>query len=106
MLELQNNTSNNSPLQEPMICPERRKALLTRLNRIEGQINGLKRMVEEDRACADILMQITSTQQALRGVTKIMMRNYLEKCVTDAFRSDNPDSMYNELMDVIFKYSR
>lgn len=91
---------------EPMISPERRKALLTRLNRIEGQINGLKKMVNEDRECVEILTQITSTQQALRGVAKIMMRNYLEKCVTDAIRSDESEPIYDELMDVVFKYLR
>lgn len=105
MLEMEPSTESCHE-GEPMIHPERRKALLGRLNRIEGQINGLKRMVKDDRACVEILTQITSTQQALKGVAKIMMRNYLERCVTDAIRSDEPDSVYDELMDVVFKYIR
>ena len=79
---------------------------LRRLNRIEGQVRGLKKMVEEDRYCVEILTQVSSVQEALRGFTKFMMRNYLETCATKAIRSADSDGIYAELMDVIFKYSR
>ena len=91
--------------QAQMIGVKRGDAL-RRLNRIEGQIRGLKKMVEEDRYCVEILTQVSSVQEALRGFTKFMMRNYLETCATKAIRSADSDGIYNELMDVIFKYSR
>ena len=84
----------------------KRGAALQRLNRIEGQVRGLKKMVEEDRYCVEILTQISSVQEALRGFTKFMMRNYLETCATKAIRSADSDGIYDELMDVIFKYSK
>lgn len=83
-----------------------RGGALQRLNRIEGQVRGLKKMVQEDRYCVEILTQVSSVQEALRGFTKFMMRNYLETCVTKAIRSADSDGIYDELMDVIFKYSK
>lgn len=83
-----------------------RGGALQRLNRIEGQVRGLKKMVQEDRYCVEILTQVSSVQEALRGFTKFMMCNYLETCVTKAIRSADSNGIYDELMDVIFKYSK
>ena len=77
-----------------------------RLNRVEGQIRGLKKMVDEGRSCVDVLTQLASVQEALRGLTKLMMRNYLENCATEAIRSKSGDEIYDELMDVIFKFAK
>src|SRR5258708_4808340 len=57
---------------------------LRRLSRIEGQIRGIQRMVEEDRYCADILKQVTSAQEALRAVARSLMRNHLTDCASHA----------------------
>lgn len=93
--------------EKTQIISEERKADATiRLNRIEGQIKGLKKMVTEGRPCVEILTQLASTQEALRGLTKVMMRNYLENCATEAIRSKAGDEIYDELMEVIFKFSR
>src|SRR5437763_10096495 len=59
---------------------------LNRLRRIEGQIRGLQKMVEADRYCPDIMIQISSVQEALRGVGRALMRNHLEHCVTKAIK--------------------
>ncbi len=91
------------------ITEERRKAILDRLNRINGQINGVQKMVQEGRYCIDILQQISSIHQALRGVDKVLMRNYLEICATDAIRSKRKEreaQIYDELMDVIYTFSK
>ena len=85
---------------------EKRKNLVTRLRRIEGQVRGLQRMVEEDRYCGDVLDQIHSVQQALRSVGKVITRNHLETCVTDALRSGDEDAAeetYEEMMDLLYK---
>ncbi|MGQ0650503.1 MAG: metal-sensitive transcriptional regulator [Gemmatimonadaceae bacterium] len=78
---------------------------LTRLRRIEGQVRGLQRMVEEDRYCADILTQLSSVQEALRAVGKELMRNHLRHCVTSAVRSGAGDAeaMYDELINLMYR---
>ncbi len=83
---------------------EKKDDVVRRLRRIEGQVRGLQRMVEEDRYCGDILNQFASVQQALRGAANVITRNHLETCVTDAIRSGNPeaaDRSYNEIMDLL-----
>ena len=76
---------------------------LTRLRRIEGQIRGLQRMVEEDRYCADVMTQIASVQEALRGVSRELMRNHLRHCAATAVRAGGAtaDAMYDELLTLM-----
>ena len=84
---------------------EDRKAerLQARLSRVEGQVRGVSRMLGEQRPCIEVLQQLASVQAALKGVTKEVLRNYLERCATDAIRSgDSP--VYDELMEAIYKY--
>lgn len=77
-----------------------------RLKSIEGQVRGLQKMVDEGRYCVDILMQLAAVQEGLRGVGKNVMRNYLENCATHAIRNRQDPEIYDELMDVIYKYVR
>ena len=78
-----------------------------RLRRIEGQIRGLQKMVEEDRYCADILMQISSVQEALRGVSRELMRNHLRHCVTHNLQQGKrQEETYKELVELFFKHNR
>jgi DNA-binding FrmR family transcriptional regulator len=81
---------------------------LKRLRRIEGQVRGLQKMVEEDRYCADIMTQISSVHEALRSVGKELMRNHLKHCATTAIRAGEQDaeSMYDELMELMYKHVR
>lgn len=91
------------------LTPERRKTCQDRIKRIEGQIRGLAKMVDEDRYCIDILQQISSVHEALRGLGKVLMKNYLEICATDALRSkdrEKQEEIYNEMMDVIYKFAK
>jgi DNA-binding FrmR family transcriptional regulator len=67
-----------------------KEALAKRLRRIEGQVRGLQRMVDEGRYCPDVLTQIASVHEALRGVGRIMLHNHLTHCTTDAIRSGDP----------------
>jgi DNA-binding FrmR family transcriptional regulator len=85
---------------------EKRRAIITRLRRIEGQVRGLQRMVDEDRYCGDILDQIHSVQQALRSTGRVITRNHLETCVTDALRSgdeEEAEATYDEIMALMDK---
>jgi DNA-binding FrmR family transcriptional regulator len=82
---------------------------LRRLRRIEGQIRGLQRMVEEDRYCADILTQVSSAQEALRAVARALMRNHLTHCAAQAIRlgsAEERQAMYDELLEMIYKNAR
>lgn len=90
------------------VDPDLKAANLKRLRRIEGQIRGLQKMVEEDRYCADILVQVSAAQEALRTVGRNLMQNHLRHCVRKAISENGPeaDAMYDELMDLIFKHSR
>jgi DNA-binding FrmR family transcriptional regulator len=80
-----------------------------RLKRIEGQVRGLQKMVEEDRYCADILVQLASVQEALRGVGRNLMKNHLQYCATRAISSGKPGeaaAMYDELLELVYKHLR
>jgi CsoR family transcriptional regulator, copper-sensing transcriptional repressor len=86
-----------------------KSANLKRLHRIEGQVRGLARMVETDRYCPDIMVQISSVQEALRAVGRGLMRNHLKHCASQAIRKGtaaDAESMYDELMNLIFKHAR
>lgn len=88
---------------------EPKEDVLRRLNRIEGQVKGLKRLVEADTYCVDVITQISSIHEALRGVGKIMMRNHLQHCVTDALRDGDDqkaEKTYQEMMDLIYKFAK
>lgn len=81
---------------------------LKRLRRIEGQVRGLQRMVQEDRYCADILTQVSSVHEALRSVGRELLRNHLKHCAASAIRSSDKEAeaMYDELVDMMHKHSR
>ena len=88
---------------------DNKAANLRRLRRIEGQIRGLQNMVSEERYCADILVQISSVQEALRGVGRELMRNHLRHCATHAISkgtAKQAEAMYDELLELFGKYSR
>jgi CsoR family transcriptional regulator, copper-sensing transcriptional repressor len=90
------------------VDPDIKARNLTRLRRIEGQVRGLQKMVEEDRYCADVLTQISSVHEALRSVARELMRNHLKHCATAAIRSDDTSAsaMYDELVELMYKHAR
>lgn len=90
------------------VDPDAKSRNLKRLRRIEGQIRGLQKMVEDDRYCADVLTQIASVHEALRAVGRELMRNHLKHCASAAIRSNDQaaEAMYDELVDMMYKHSR
>jgi DNA-binding FrmR family transcriptional regulator len=91
------------------VTPELKEANLKRLKRIEGQIRGLQKMVDEDRYCPDIMIQLSAVQEALRTVGRSLMQNHLQHCVTHAVQKGSAadvQSTYNELMELVYKYAR
>jgi CsoR family transcriptional regulator, copper-sensing transcriptional repressor len=91
------------------VDPGLKEANQNRLRRIEGQVRGLQKMVEENRYCADIIMQVASVQEALRGVARNLMKNHLHHCAAKALKSGKKEetaAMYNELLELIYTHLR
>ncbi|MDD9301379.1 MAG: metal-sensitive transcriptional regulator [Desulfobacter sp.] len=89
-----------------MINPEVKKDASTRLKKIEGQIRGIGKMVENEKYCIDIINQITAAEKALHGVAKIIMKRHVESCVTAAIQKGEGQQKINELIETVYKYSR
>ena len=103
-METQNEARHASHVE-----PELKEQALARLKRIEGQIRGLQRMVEDERYCGDVLVQVASVHEALRGVGKLLMRNHLRHCITDALANGDDRSReeaYTEVLDLMYKHAR
>lgn len=86
-----------------------KERVLARLRRIEGQVRGLQRMVEDERYCADVLTQIAAVQASLRSSAEVLLQGHLRHCVTGALRSGDPveaEGIYRELTDLFKKYAR
>jgi len=79
---------------------------LKRLRRIEGQVRGIQKMVEQDRYCADVLHQISAVHAALRSVGRELMRNHLKHCASAAIRGTptGANAMYDELLAMMEQY--
>ena len=90
------------------VDPDAKARNVRRLRLIEGQVRGLQKMVEEDRYCADILMQILSVHEALRAVGRELMRNHLKHCATAALKAgpETAEPMYDELVELMYRHSR
>ena len=78
-------------------------ALLQRLNRIEGQVRGIARMIEDDRYCVDVLQQIASMQSATDAVAMILLENHVKGCVAEGLRTGKEERV-DEVVGVIRKY--
>lgn len=78
------------------------KDLVTRLNRIEGQVRGVKKMVEEERYCVDILTQVTAIQAALNAFNKKLLNDHIRSCVIEDIKQDKEGAI-DELCDTIQK---
>ena len=84
-------------------------ANIRRLRRIEGQVRGLQKMVEEDRYCPDIMIQLSAVHEALRTVGRELMRNHLKHCTAHAVAHGTPDqaeTVFDEMIELIYKHSR
>ena len=90
------------------VDPQAKGRNLARLKRIEGQVRGIHKMVEDDRYCADVLGQLSAVHAALRAVGRELMRNHLLHCATDAFRAggEQAEQTCDELIDLMYRNAR
>jgi DNA-binding FrmR family transcriptional regulator len=82
-------------------CKEYRD-LITRLNRIEGQVRGVKKMLEEDRYCVDILTQVSAISNGLNAFNKKLLANHIKSCVVNDIKAGN-DAVVDELCETLQK---
>lgn len=81
-----------------------RKKVLDRLSRIEGHVRGIKRMVEEDRDCPDLLHQLAAVKAAINKTGELILEDHIESCLVDAISQGSVGEYVEELMDAISRF--
>ena len=91
-----------------MLDATQQQALVTRLNRIEGQVRGIRRMIEEPRLCVEILQQLAAAEAALNRISLAVLRCHVEKCVPEGISKgqDEGAKRLNELVDIFNRFAR
>ena len=86
-----------------------KELIIKRLNRIEGQVKGIQKMVEDERYCVDILVQISAIRSAINKVGNIILENHIKGCVTNSIKEgdvEKSDEIISELMQTINKFTK
>ena len=91
-----------------MLAVTDQQSLVTRLNRIEGQIRGIRRMVQEPRLCVEILQQLAAAEAALNRISLAVFRHHVDTCVTDGVAKGEPErrKQLNELVDIFDRFAK
>jgi CsoR family transcriptional regulator, copper-sensing transcriptional repressor len=91
-----------------MIDESQRQSVVTRLNRIEGQIRGIRRMVQEPRLCVDILQQLAAAEAALNRISLAVLRFHVETCVPEGIERGEPErsKRLTELIDIFDRFGK
>lgn len=82
----------------------KRKAVIDRLSRIEGHIGGIKRMIEEDRPCSSLIIQVAAVQAAIKKVGLILIEDHLETCMVEAVKTGNYEAEYQDLKEALSQF--
>lgn len=85
---------------------DEKQAIVNRLKRIEGQVRGIQKMVEEDRYCVDILVQISAIQSALKQTGYTITERHMKHCVSDSIKNGEGQEAIDELMTVLKQFSK
>jgi len=96
-------------LHEAPIVPrtdEEKQAVIHRLSRIEGQVRGIQRMIEEDRYCVDVLVQISAINAALKKVGSTITERHMKHCISHAIKDGEGEAAVEELMEVMKHYTK
>jgi DNA-binding FrmR family transcriptional regulator len=91
-----------------MLDEAQQQAIVTRLNRIEGQVRGIRRMVQEPRLCIEILQQLAAAEAALNRISLAVFRFHVEKCVPDGITKGDPErtARLSELVDIFDRFAK
>ena len=89
------------------LCGDDHPKLIARINRIEGQVRGLKKMVEEDRDCLQVIKQIAAASGALRSLGSVILEDHLKGCVATAIQTQgNESKLISEVVEIFNKFSK
>jgi DNA-binding FrmR family transcriptional regulator len=92
------------PESDSDLYPETtRRDLHERLGKVEGQLRGVGRMIDSQRPAAEVLQQLASIRSAVKGITKAVMRSYIEGCAVDAVKSGDPDAI-DAMLETLIKF--
>jgi DNA-binding FrmR family transcriptional regulator len=93
---------------DALVGPSDQAALLTRLNRVEGQIRGIRRMVQEPRPCVEVLQQLAAAEAALNRISLAIFKHHVDTCVTDALSKGEVEhrKQMNELVDIFDRFAK
>lgn len=83
-----------------------RDAVIKRLRRIEGQIKGIQKMVEEEKFCGDILIQVSAARSALNSAGGIILENYINLCIGDQLKGSQDNEELEKLIDIMVQYTK
>lgn len=83
-----------------------KEVVLKRLRRIEGQVRGLQKMVDDERYCADVLMQMASVEQAIGAAAQVVLKNHLHTCVASAVKGSKPAEAERKLDEIVALFGR
>jgi CsoR family transcriptional regulator, copper-sensing transcriptional repressor len=97
-------SNNNSSTGQSDDMVRDKQALLDRLKKIEGQVRGLQRMIEDDRYCVDVLVQVAAVKAAMNKVGMVLLEGHARGCMQAAVRRGEGDQSVNELMEVLDKF--
>jgi DNA-binding FrmR family transcriptional regulator len=91
-----------------MLDEAQQQAIVTRLNRIEGQVRGIRRMVQEPRLCVEILQQLAAAEAALNRISLVMVRFHVEHCVPEGISKGEPERTQRlaELVDIFDRFAK
>src|SRR6188508_57048 len=91
-----------------MLDAAQQQALVTRLNRIEGQVRGIRRMVQEPRLCVELLQQLAAAEAALNRISLAVVRYHVERCVPDGITKGEPEASkrLTELVDIFDRFAK
>lgn len=91
-----------------MLDQLQQQAIVTRLNRIEGQVRGIRRMVQEPRLCVEILQQLSAAEAALNRISLAVFKFHVERCVPDGLVKGEPEKSKRlaELVDIFDRFAR
>jgi len=93
---------------DPMLGMSEQQALVTRLNRIEGQVRGIRRMVQEPRLCIEILQQLAADEAALNRISLVVFKYHVDNCVNEGAAKGDVErkKQLNELVDIFDRFSK
>ncbi len=83
-----------------------KSAIIKRLRRVEGQIKGIQKMVDEDKFCGDILIQVAAARAALNSVGGLILENYMKNCLKNYLEGESEESAIDKLVDIMVKYTK